>query len=141
VTSYDDTIKAAQWLMAKPYVDKGPHGRGAAAMAAISQRSCSDVSIRSKRWSQRGGVQQLHADRVGLWRGETRFYYYWEKPEEFARISPHTMAANFKTPRLIIHNQMDMRVPVNHGIELSTRSRAKACRANWCTFQTRTTGC
>jgi dipeptidyl aminopeptidase/acylaminoacyl peptidase len=47
-----------------------------------------------------------------------RFYNYWEKPEEFARISPHTMAANFKTPTLIIHNQMDMRVPVGNGIEL-----------------------
>jgi dipeptidyl aminopeptidase/acylaminoacyl peptidase len=47
-----------------------------------------------------------------------RFYHYWEKPEEFARISPHTMAAHFKTPTLIIHNQMDMRVPVGNGIEL-----------------------
>jgi dipeptidyl aminopeptidase/acylaminoacyl peptidase len=47
-----------------------------------------------------------------------RFFNYWEKPEEFARYSPHTSAGNFKTPTLIIHNQLDLRVPLNHGIEL-----------------------
>ncbi len=47
-----------------------------------------------------------------------RFFNYWDKPEEFAKYSPHTSAGNFKTPTLVIHNQQDMRVPVNHGIEL-----------------------
>jgi dipeptidyl aminopeptidase/acylaminoacyl peptidase len=32
--------------------------------------------------------------------------------------SPHTAAANFNTPTLVIHGQLDMRVPVNHGFEL-----------------------
>jgi dipeptidyl aminopeptidase/acylaminoacyl peptidase len=27
-------------------------------------------------------------------------------------------AANFKTPTLVIHGQLDLRVPVSHGIEL-----------------------
>ena len=47
-----------------------------------------------------------------------RFFDYWEKPEEFARYSPHSAAANFKTPTLVIHGQLDRRVPVNHGFEL-----------------------
>ena len=47
-----------------------------------------------------------------------RFNYFWEQPEEFARYSPHTAAANFKTPTLVMHGQMDLRVPVNHGVEL-----------------------
>ena len=47
-----------------------------------------------------------------------RFFNYWEKPEEFARYSPHTAAANFNTPTLIIHNQLDLRVPLMHGVEL-----------------------
>ena len=54
-----------------------------------------------------------------------RFYYYYEKPEDFARISPHTGAANFKTPTLVIHNQMDMRVPVDQGIELFNTLQSK----------------
>lgn len=47
-----------------------------------------------------------------------RLFNYWEKPEEFARYSPHTSAGNFVTPTLVIHGQLDQRVPVNHGIEL-----------------------
>ena len=47
-----------------------------------------------------------------------RFFNFWDKPEEFARYSPHSSAGNFNTPTLVIHNQHDLRVPVNHGIEL-----------------------
>ena len=47
-----------------------------------------------------------------------RFFNFWEKPQEFARYSPHTSAGNFNTPTLIIHNSLDLRVPLNHGIEL-----------------------
>ena len=34
------------------------------------------------------------------------------------RYSPHISAANFNTPTLVIHGQLDLRVPVNHGLEL-----------------------
>jgi len=33
-------------------------------------------------------------------------------------VSPHFGAANFATPTLVVHGQRDLRVPVNHGIEL-----------------------
>jgi dipeptidyl aminopeptidase/acylaminoacyl peptidase len=49
---------------------------------------------------------------------QDRFFEFWERPEEFARYSPHTSAGNFSTPTLVIHGQNDLRVPVNHGIEL-----------------------
>jgi dipeptidyl aminopeptidase/acylaminoacyl peptidase len=47
-----------------------------------------------------------------------RYGEFWEDVERFARNSPHTFAANFNTPTLVIHGQLDMRVPVNHGLEL-----------------------
>ena len=47
-----------------------------------------------------------------------RFFEFWEKPDEFAKYSPHSSAGNFNTPTLVIHGQLDQRVPVNHGIEL-----------------------
>jgi len=47
-----------------------------------------------------------------------RFFNFWDKPEEFAKYSPHTSAANFNTPTLIIHGQLDLRVPMSHGMEL-----------------------
>jgi dipeptidyl aminopeptidase/acylaminoacyl peptidase len=49
-----------------------------------------------------------------------RFGGFWEEGnrEITDRNTPHFSAGNFKTPTLVIHGQRDLRVPVNHGIEL-----------------------
>ncbi len=47
-----------------------------------------------------------------------RFFEYLGRPEELQRNSPHMAAGSFKTPTLMIHGQLDYRMPVNHGIEL-----------------------
>jgi dipeptidyl aminopeptidase/acylaminoacyl peptidase len=44
----------------------------------------------------------------------------WEKPEEYARFSPHRYAKNFKTPMLIVHGDLDFRVPIGEGLQLFT---------------------
>lgn len=49
---------------------------------------------------------------------KARFFEAWDNPEEFARYSPHTNAASFNTPTLVIHGQLDQRVPFNNGMEL-----------------------
>lgn len=43
----------------------------------------------------------------------------WETPD-FEKWSPHRYAANFKTPMLIIHNELDFRVPIGEGLQLFT---------------------
>ncbi len=48
----------------------------------------------------------------------TRFGGYWENPEIYKAISPHYFAGNFNTPTLVIHGQLDYRVPVGQGFEL-----------------------
>jgi dipeptidyl aminopeptidase/acylaminoacyl peptidase len=49
-----------------------------------------------------------------------RFGGFWEPRMQtvLQTGSPHLGAGNFQTPTLVIHGQKDMRVPVNHGIEL-----------------------
>ena len=48
---------------------------------------------------------------------------------------------NFKTPTLVIHGQLDQRVPLNNGMELfQILQNNAACRAGSCTSRTRTTG-
>jgi len=44
----------------------------------------------------------------------------WDKPDEYAKWSPHTYAKEFKTPTLVIHGELDFRVPYNQGLELFT---------------------
>lgn len=40
--------------------------------------------------------------------------------ESYEKHSPHRLAANFRTPMLIIHNDLDFRVPVSEGLQLFT---------------------
>jgi dipeptidyl aminopeptidase/acylaminoacyl peptidase len=44
----------------------------------------------------------------------------WSNPEMYDRWSPHKFAQNFKTPILIITNDLDFRVPVTEGLQLFT---------------------
>lgn len=44
----------------------------------------------------------------------------WTNPELYARWSPHLFAENFKTPLLVVHGELDYRVPVAEGFQLFT---------------------
>lgn len=127
---YEDTIKAAQWLMEKPYVDRDRMIAGGGSYGGYLTTILLGREHPFKALVAHAAVYDEYAQIAADYGAEKpRFYHYWEKPEEFARISPHTNAANFKTPTLIIHNQMDMRVPVNNGIELFNTLQSKGVQA------------
>ncbi len=44
----------------------------------------------------------------------------WTNPEMYERWSPHKFVKNFKTPMLVIHGELDYRVPVGEGLQLFT---------------------
>lgn len=44
----------------------------------------------------------------------------WSNPAMYTKWSPHMFVKNFKTPMLVIHNELDYRVPVTEGIQLFT---------------------
>ena len=116
---YEDTIRAADWFRAQPWIDGermvaggGSYGGYLATLllgrphpfkALVAHAAVFD------RYAQSGSDFAAQKARYGE---------YWERPEEFQQQSPHMYAANFKTPTLIIHNQLDLRVPVNNGFEL-----------------------
>ena len=60
----------------------------------------------------------------------TRFGGFWDNPDIYKSISPHYHADKFKTPTLVIHGQLDYRVPVGQGFELfrTLQSRGVASR-------------
>ncbi|MEZ5513346.1 MAG: S9 family peptidase [Steroidobacteraceae bacterium] len=116
---YEDTIKAAEWLKSKPYVDGdrmvaggGSYGGFLAATLLGREHPFQALIAHAAVYNS---YTQIGADYGAE---PDRFFEYWDKPEEFARYSPHTSAGNFKTPTLVIHGQLDQRVPVNHGVEL-----------------------
>jgi dipeptidyl aminopeptidase/acylaminoacyl peptidase len=44
----------------------------------------------------------------------------WDNPELYTRWSPHMFVKNFKTPTLVIHGELDYRVPVGEGLQMFT---------------------
>ena len=44
----------------------------------------------------------------------------WKKRDVYRKWSPHEYAANFKTPTLVVHGQLDYRLDVSHGFDLFT---------------------
>jgi dipeptidyl aminopeptidase/acylaminoacyl peptidase len=44
----------------------------------------------------------------------------WDKPEQYAKYSPSNYVKDFKTPTLVIHGELDFRVPYTQGLELFT---------------------
>ena len=48
----------------------------------------------------------------------------WENRELYEKWSPHRFAASFKTPTLVIHGELDYRVPVDAGHRALHRAAA-----------------
>ncbi len=44
----------------------------------------------------------------------------WENPDTYAKWSPSNHVTNFKTPTLVIHGELDYRVPYGQGLQLFT---------------------
>ena len=44
----------------------------------------------------------------------------WDKPEEYAAMSPSHYVKDFHTPTLVIHGELDFRVPYTQGLQLFT---------------------
>ncbi|MEX1994673.1 MAG: S9 family peptidase [Steroidobacteraceae bacterium] len=116
---YQDTIRAAEWFAEKPWIDRermaaggGSYGGFLAATLLGRPHPFKTLIAHAAVYSE---FAQYGAD-YGA--GQRRHFEHWERPEEFARYSPHAGAANFETPTLVLHGQLDQRVPFNNGMEL-----------------------
>jgi dipeptidyl aminopeptidase/acylaminoacyl peptidase len=58
----------------------------------------------------------------------------WLKRDSYEKFSPHKFAQHFKTPMLIIHNDLDFRVPVSEGLQLFTTLQRRGVPAKMINF-------
>jgi dipeptidyl aminopeptidase/acylaminoacyl peptidase len=116
---YQDTITATEWFKRQRWIDSermvaagGSYGGYLATILLGRPNPFKALVAHAAVYNQ---YTQIGADYGG---NENRYYEAWEDPVKFQATSPNMNAANFKTPTLVIHGQLDLRVPVNHGIEL-----------------------
>jgi dipeptidyl aminopeptidase/acylaminoacyl peptidase len=116
---YTDVIKAAEWFEGQPWIDGtrmvtggGSYGGYLSSILLAREHPFNALIIHApvyNLYSQMAGDFAVHS---------TRFGDYWEVPSIYKELSPHYYAGDFKTPSLVIHGQLDYRVPVGQAFEL-----------------------
>lgn len=127
---YEDTIRAAAWFRQKPWIDGdrlaaggGSYGGYLASVLLGREHPFQTLVAHAAVYNW---YSQIGAD-YGA--SKRRFGEFWEQPENFKTSSPHYGAGNFATPTLVIHGQLDYRVPVNHGLELFNTLQKRGVRS------------
>ena len=116
---YADTIAASQWVAAQPWADASRMVAAGASYGGFLAATLLGRAHPFKALVAHAAVYNKYTQIAADFGAEKdRFFEFWERPEEFARYSPHAAAGSFVTPTLVIHGQQDLRVPVNHGVEL-----------------------
>jgi dipeptidyl aminopeptidase/acylaminoacyl peptidase len=116
---YEDTLAAAKWFQSKPWIDAERMAAGGGSFGGYLAATLLGRPHPFKTLIAHAAVYNLftqYATDDGAFRH--RYPEFWQDLDRYNRNSPHMNAANFKTPTLVIHGQLDLRVPVNHGIEL-----------------------
>jgi dipeptidyl aminopeptidase/acylaminoacyl peptidase len=71
-------------------------------------------------------LESMYATTEELWFPEWEFKGTpWTNPAQYSRWSPHKFVNNFNTPILIIHGELDYRVPIGEGMQLFTAVQRK----------------
>jgi dipeptidyl aminopeptidase/acylaminoacyl peptidase len=116
---YEDTIKAAEWFAAQPWIDSARMAAGGGSYGGFLASVLLGREHPFKTLIAHAAVYDNYTMYGGDYGAEkNRFFEAWERPDEWAKYSPSTSASNFRTPTLVIHGQLDQRVPLNNGLEL-----------------------
>ena len=115
---YTDTRKAAEWFAGQEWIDEdrmvaggGSYGGYLSSILLGKEHPFNALLIHApvyNMYSQMAADFAVHSERFGN---------FWEH-DIYDDISPHYNAGDFDTPALIIHGQLDYRVPVGQAFEL-----------------------
>jgi dipeptidyl aminopeptidase/acylaminoacyl peptidase len=122
---FDDLMKGVDYLEKLPYIDKDRMGAAGASFGGYMMDWFQGNTTRFKTLITHCGVynfESMYALTDELWFDEWEHGGppWGENRHSYEKHSPHRNAKNFKTPMLIIHNDLDFRVPVSQGHELFT---------------------
>jgi len=134
--AFEDLMKGLAYLEKQSYIDTN---RMAAAGASYGGYMMNWFQARTAKfrclvvhcgvfnfWNMYGATEEL-------WFDEWDHGIPWETPD-FDKHSPHRYLKDFKTPTLVIHNELDFRVPVNEGMNLFTALQRKGIPSKFLYF-------
>ena len=119
---YEDLLACLAHMEKLPYVDTTRMAAAGASFGGYMMNWFNAHLDKFKCIVNHDGVydfDSMYGTTEEVWFDEWDHGQPWTNPE-FSKFSPHRFAANFKTPTLIIHNDLDFRVPTSEGIALFT---------------------
>jgi dipeptidyl aminopeptidase/acylaminoacyl peptidase len=126
--AYTDIMNGVAYVASLPYVDRDRIGAAGASYGGYMidwiEGHNDDPRFQFKVLVSHDGVFNLtsmYGATEELWFPEWEFKGTpWTNPDMYARWSPHLFVKNFKTPALVIHSELDYRVPVTEGFQFFT---------------------
>jgi dipeptidyl aminopeptidase/acylaminoacyl peptidase len=115
-------MAALAWCEQQPFIDTARMASAGASYGGYMMNWFQGHTDKFRTLITHCGVydfESMYGTTEEVWFSEWETGKPWENPEAF-KWSPHRYAAKFKTPNLIIHNELDFRVPINQGMELFT---------------------
>jgi dipeptidyl aminopeptidase/acylaminoacyl peptidase len=121
---FEDLMKGVDFAETLPYVDAARKGSAGGSFGGYMVNWFLGHTDRFKALVSHSGVfntTSMYGVTEELWFPEWDLGGTpWSNPEAYAKWSPHTYAKSFKTPTLVIHGELDFRVPIAEGFQLFT---------------------
>ncbi|HEY6802887.1 MAG TPA: S9 family peptidase [Pyrinomonadaceae bacterium] len=132
----------ADVLRRSPYIDRSRIGAAGASYGGYMinwiEGHNNDPRFQFKVLVSHDGVYNLtsmYGATEELWFPEWEFKGTpWTNPAMYNRWSPHNHVNNFHTPILIIHSDLDFRVPIGEGLQLFTAVQRKGIDSKFLSF-------
>jgi dipeptidyl aminopeptidase/acylaminoacyl peptidase len=119
---FDDLMACLGYLERQSFVDPTHMAAAGASFGGYMMSWFQGHTEKFKTLVTHDGVynfESMYGTTEEVWFDEWEHGIPWEQPN-FNKFSPHIYAAKFKTPNLIIHNELDFRVPIGEGQALFT---------------------
>jgi len=133
---YEDVMKGVEYMEKLPYIDKNKMAAAGASYGGYMMNWINGHTDKFKAIVNHDGVYNfysMYGTTEEIWFDEWEHGIPWET-ENFDKFSPHKYAKNFKTPTLIIHNELDFRVPPTEGMQLFTTLQRKGIPSKFLYF-------
>jgi dipeptidyl aminopeptidase/acylaminoacyl peptidase len=139
---YEDLMKGAEYLEKLPYIDRE---RMAAAGASFGGYMMNWFAVNTGRFKTLithcsvWNFESMYGTTDELWFDENEHGGppWGKNRHSYEKHSPHRLAANlgkFKTPMLIIHNDLDFRCPIGQGHELFSALKRQGVESRFINF-------
>jgi dipeptidyl aminopeptidase/acylaminoacyl peptidase len=119
---FDDLMAGVEYMEKQPYIDKDRMAAAGASFGGYMMNWFQGHTTKFKTLICHCGVfnfDSMYATTDEIWFDEWEHGGTpWEKREAYEKHSPHRFAKNFKTPMLIIQNDLDFRCPVAEGFQM-----------------------